>query len=67
MAERPQLRIDASKKVTNRAKAIAYSNGQSLTEFVLRALAKTGDKELAKLIDEELKERANRGRPQNQK
>ena len=67
MADRPQLRIDAPKKITNRAKAVAYMNGQSLTEFVLRALAKTGDKELTQLIEAELEERAGRGRPQNQK
>lgn len=67
MADRPQLRIDASKKVTNRAKAVAYMNGQSLTEFVLRTLAMAGDKELTKLIEADLEERARRGRPQNQK
>jgi uncharacterized protein (DUF1778 family) len=67
MADRPQLRIDASKKVINRAKAVAYLNGQTLTEFVLQALTKVGDKELAKLIEEDLEERANRGRPQIKK
>lgn len=62
-ADRPQLRIDASVAVKNRAKAIAYSRGLSLTEFVLQALAKE-DKELAKLIAKDLDDRQQRGRPQ---
>lgn len=62
--ERPQLRIDASKKVINRAKAVAYGRGETLTEFVLLALSKAGDKELAKFIEQDLDERATRGRPQ---
>ena len=48
----------------NRAKAVAYGRGQSLTEFVLQALAKVGDKELAELIAKDVEERAKRGRPQ---
>lgn len=65
MAEtRTQIRIDASKALINRAKAVAYGRGQSLTEFVLLALAKVGDKELAKLVDEDLKKRPSRGRPE---
>lgn len=63
-AERPQFRIDASAAVKNRAKAIAYSKGLSLNEFVLQALANSGDKELAKLIEKDLGERQQRGRPQ---
>ncbi len=62
-ADRPQLRIDASVAVKNRAKAVAYSRGLSLTELVLQALAKE-DKELAKLIAKDLDDRQQRGRPQ---
>lgn len=63
-ADRPQLRIDASLAVKNRAKAVAYSRGLSLTEFVLQALAKESDKELTKLIKNDLEDRQQRGRPQ---
>jgi hypothetical protein len=63
-ALRPQIRVDASKQVINRAKAIAYGRGMSLTELVLTALAKFGDKELAKLIDKDLADRPSRGRPE---
>lgn len=61
---RSQLQVDASLPVRNRAKAVAYGRGLSLTEFVLRALAEVGDKELKVLIENDLKERAQRGRPQ---
>ena len=65
MAEtRTQIRIDTSKGLINRAKAVAYGRGQSLTELVLLALAKVGDKELEKLVDEDLKKRPSRGRPE---
>lgn len=60
---RPQLRIDASDDIRNRAKAVAYSRGLSLTEFVLQALSKANDKELTKLIEKDLEERTGRGRP----
>lgn len=64
-ADRPQIRIDAPTQVINRAKAVAYGRGQSLTEFVLTALAKDGgDKELTKLIEKDLDARVKRGRPQ---
>lgn len=63
-ALRPQIRIDASKQVINRAKALAYGRGMSLTELVLSALAKLGDKELTKLIEKELADRPSRGRPE---
>lgn len=63
-ADRPQFRIDTSAAVKNRAKAAAYSRGLSLNEFVLQALAKAGDKELAKLIEKDLSARQQRGRPQ---
>jgi len=62
---RIQLQIDTSKEVRNRAKAVAYGKGISLTELVLKALAQVGDKELKTLIDKDLEERTQRGRPQN--
>ena len=61
---RIQLQIDTSKEVRNRAKAVAYGKGFSLTELVLKALAEVGDKELKSLIEKDLEERAQRGRPQ---
>ena len=60
---RSQIQVDASPPVRNRAKAVAYGRGLSLTELVLRALADVGDKELKTLIEKDLKERAQRGRP----
>lgn len=41
----------------NRAKAVAYSQGMSLTELVLKALATVGDKELKQLIEKDLQDR----------
>lgn len=64
-SSRIQLQIDTSKNVRNRAKAVAYGRGISLTELVLKALAEVGDKELKTLIKKDLEERAQRGRPQN--
>ena len=61
---RTQLQIDTSKAVRNRAKAVAYGQGISLTELVLKALAAVGDKELKALIEKDLEERGGRGRPQ---
>lgn len=62
---RIQLQIDTSKEVRNRAKAVAYGRGMSLTELVLRALSNVDDDELKTLIEQDLEERAQRGRPQN--
>ena len=59
---RIQLQIDTSKEVRNRAKAVAYSQGISLTELVLKALTTVGDKKLKALIEKDLEERASRGR-----
>ena len=61
---RTQIRIDASKEIINRAKAVAYNQGHTLTELVLHALTKIGDKELTKLIEKDLNNRASRGRPE---
>lgn len=64
---RIQLQIDTSKEVRNRAKAVAYSQGMSLTELVLKALTTVGDKELKQLVKKDLQERSRRGRPQQPK
>ena len=61
---RTQLQVDTSKAVRNRAKAVAYGQGISLTELVLKALAAVGDKEWKALIEKDLEERGRRGRPQ---
>ena len=62
-ARRSQIQIDVPTPIRNRAKAVAYDNGQTLTELVLLALQKIGDEELTALIKKDLKERAQRGRP----
>jgi hypothetical protein len=63
MSTRPKLQIDASSAVRERAKAVAYDRGLSLTEFVLLALAKEGDKKLTTLIEKDLGDRTKPGRP----
>lgn len=63
MSSRPKLQIDASSDVRERAKAVAYDRGLSLTEFVLLALAKEGDKKLSGLIEKDLNDRTKPGRP----
>ena len=62
-AKRSQIQIDVPEAVRNRAKAVAYGRGKSLTELVLEAMVGIGDKELTELIKKDLKERAQRGRP----
>ena len=63
MSTRPKLQIDASAAVRERAKAVAYDRSMSLTEFVLHALAKEGDKKLSALIEKDLSDRTKPGRP----
>ena len=62
-ARRSQIQVDVPDTIRNRAKAIAYGRGQSLTELVLQSLISIGDKELTELIKKDLKERTQRGRP----
>lgn len=62
-AKRTQIQIDVPDAVRNRAKALAYGRGQSLTELMLQSLISIGDKELTELIEKDLRERAQRGRP----
>jgi hypothetical protein len=61
---RSQLQIDVPPAIRNRAKAVAYDRGLSLTEFILQALTKMSDKQLTALIEKNLNERQQRGRPQ---
>lgn len=58
-----KFQINTLPEIKDRAKAVAYDRGMSLTEFVLQALAKEGDKELKKLIEKDLTGRAKPGRP----
>jgi hypothetical protein len=62
MAVRPRFQINASTEILNRAKAVAYTRGLSLTEFVLQLLAKEDD-ELEKLIEKDLSARTRPGNP----
>jgi len=59
-----RFQINASEATRDRAKAVAYSRGLQLNEFVLQALAKEGDKELTTLVKKDLAERTRPGRPQ---
>ncbi len=59
---RVRFQVAASAAILNRAKAVAYGRGQTLTEFVLQAIAKEGgDDELKKLVDGELSTRKKTG------
>lgn len=60
---RPRFQINASTELINHAKAVAYSRGLSLTEFVLQAMAKDGDEKLKTLVSQELGERTRPGNP----
>ncbi len=64
-ADKIRLQINTSKTTRDRAKAVAYSRGLDLNEFVLQALAKEGDKELTASIKKDLAERTSPGRPKN--
>jgi hypothetical protein len=53
MAKREYLQFDAGRAVRDRLKVVAYSNGMTMREFVLKTLAKE-DPELKALIEKEL-------------
>ena len=57
------MQVKVSEAVRDRAKIVAKENGKTLSELVLRLLASTGDKELKKLVEQELKDRPKPGRP----
>jgi hypothetical protein len=62
--KRTRFQIDASPTLIDQAKEVAIRRRLTLTDFVLLALAKEGDKELTKLIEKELAEKQRPGRPQ---
>ena len=62
--KRVRLQLDIPVAIRNRVKAVAYGRGQSLVELYLEALTKVGDAELTALIQKELDERPQPGRPQ---
>jgi len=62
--KRTRFQIDASTDLRDLAKEVAARRRQTLTVFVLGALAKEGDPELTKLIKKELAEKPSPGRPQ---
>lgn len=66
MAEqkRVKLQIDTTDGIKARAKAVAYSRGKQLNEFVLEALADQGDTQLTSLIKKDLAQKQKPGRPQ---
>lgn len=57
------MQIRVTEAVRERAKKVAKAHGATLSELVLKLLANTGDKELKKLVEKELKERPKPGRP----
>ncbi len=57
------MQIRVSDAVRSRAKAVAQKNGKTLSELILKLLASSGDKELKKLVEQELKDRPKPGRP----
>jgi hypothetical protein len=62
--KRTRFQIDASPTLIDQAKEVAIRRRLTLTDFVLLALAKEGNKELTKLIEKELAEKQRPGRPQ---
>lgn len=59
---RVRFQVASSTATLNRAKAVAYGRGQTLTEFVLQAIAKEGnDEELKKLVEKDLSSRKKTG------
>lgn len=57
------MQIRVTEAVRERAKKVAKIHNITLSELVLKLLADTGDKELKKLVDNELNERPKPGRP----
>lgn len=57
------MQIRITKALRARAKDFAKEHKITLSELILRLLAKAGDKELKQLIEKELKERPKPGRP----
>lgn len=59
---RVRFQVASSAATLNRAKAVAYGRGVTLTEFVLQSIAKeSNDDELKKLVAEDLATRKKTG------
>jgi uncharacterized protein (DUF1778 family) len=52
---RPKIQIDISPEARAYLKSLAYSRGQSLTEYILKAAADAGDAKAKRLIEESIK------------
>jgi hypothetical protein len=61
------MQIYITEAVRDRAKAVAKAQGKTLKEFTMELFAGSGDKELKKLVEQELKESRKRGRPWDNK
>ena len=61
------MQIYVTESVRERAKTVAKKQGKTLKEFTLGLLAASGDKELKKLVEQELKESRRPGRPWDNK
>ncbi len=61
------MQIYITEAVRDRAKAVSKAQGKTLKEFTMELFAGSGDKELKKLVEQELKESRKRGRPWDNK
>ncbi len=57
------MQVKVSEAVRKRARAVAKDNGKTLNEFIMGLFSNAGDKELKKLVEQELKGRPKPGRP----
>jgi hypothetical protein len=61
------MQIYVTEAVRERAKAVAKIQGKTLKEFTLELFAASGDNELKRLVEQELKESRKPGRPWDNK
>lgn len=57
------MQIYISEALRERAKHVAKSKKKTLKEFIMYLFENAGDKELKKLVEQELKEQRKPGRP----
>lgn len=57
------MQIYITEAVRERAKLVAKQKGKTLNEFIMGLFHAAGDKELKKLVEQELKSRPKPGRP----
>jgi hypothetical protein len=57
------MQIYITEAVREQAKLVAKKEGKTLNEFIMSLFARAGDKELKKLVEQELKSRPKPGRP----